>query len=940
MAVGTLDELLAVLERSKLLKPEQLAEAQSLAKEAQDPTVLAKTLVRQGMLTRWQAGQLLVGRSTFFLGKYKLIELLGKGGMGSVFLGEHVMMNRRVALKIIPRHIGKDPAGLERFLAEARTIASLDHPNIVQAYSVDNESDLYYLVMEYVDGLDLQRLVEAEGRLDFASAVDYVRQAADGLAHAHARKMVHCDIKPSNLIVNPHGVVKILDMGLARLAGPEQLNGEASEQDERILGTVDYMAPEQALHTADFNHRADIYSLGCTLYFLLTGHAPFPTGTLPERILKHQTQQPPDISVERPDTPQSLIDICKKMMAKKPADRYQTAAEVSGVLAGWRPGEHRVKRVLTLKKAEPIDELPGPDVLGMDLSEMFRKGIGLSTTTPLKGRKGPETRSERIKAALRPLLSTPLRLIATISITAAALVMLVIGGVLLLGDKNPTVAQAEIGNRTAKRTEVPDTGQIPDSEKAKSDNHDNPKLNGAEAVSLAKEGPAPPAPPGPSEQNPPDMGSANAGPSSIPSPPPDEQAATTSQPQTPVVDNAQANTAQTEPDASEPAPVEPFKDLLKSVDLPDIGKSLSQSNLNNKTASLGNVVLPPGAVLQLGLIGGIKAVKGTDTISMQSMPGAAPPLWQISVEAAPKTDGDPPQMTEIAQLRLNGANLTFNWMPGATPAYAEALKKCGVLASVRGQQQFVQLCRPVVSKPLLLDFETNAAAANLHIDSLADVHDLFVQITEREGPFPENSLQPSDTLEVQSDDKNEIALVFSDPKFADFNLKITAEIGKSQKLDVKATAFYKIPGLQLKKFNAKDAERYLNDYTETQKRIQANYDKMPKGNPARAKAGEKLEQLKKQVDFLQDLSGLCQMLNKQGKLHYSVFILYGNTYKVELYTTQAPPPEPAAEPTASADAAQPAPPNSEGESQLSKKPAKKPAKKKTTTQKTPPPAEG
>ena len=157
MALGSMDEFLAVLEHSKLLKPEEFAEVQRLAQEATDPPELAKTLVRKGTLTRWQAGQLLAGRSKCTVGKYKLLELLGRGGMGSVYLGEHVMMNRRVALKIIPRHIGKDPAGLERFLAEARTIASLDHPNVVQAYSVDNEGDQYYLVMEYVEGLDLKR---------------------------------------------------------------------------------------------------------------------------------------------------------------------------------------------------------------------------------------------------------------------------------------------------------------------------------------------------------------------------------------------------------------------------------------------------------------------------------------------------------------------------------------------------------------------------------------------------------------------------------------------------------------------------------------------------------------------------------------------------------------------------------------------------------------
>ncbi len=354
MTVTSAEEFFAVLEKSRLLIPAQLAQARSIAGPSDNPRTIAKNLARQDLISRWQAGQLLAGRSSFYLGKYRLIELLGRGGMGSVFLGQHVTMNRRVALKIISRHVSQNPASLERFLAEARAIASFDHPNVVRAYSIDSEGDLYYLVMEYVEGVDLQRLVENGGPLDCHRAVDYIRQAADGLDHAHQRNMIHCDIKPSNLLVNMQGVVKILDLGLARLAGGDEL--DAAGSDERVLGSVDYLAPEQAMKNPRLDCRADIYSLGCTLYFLLAGHPPFPQGTLPERILKHQTQAPPDLRAEQPKVPADLAVICKKMMAKKPEDRYQTAAEVSLALTEGRASTPPLKRAAPLPIAKRLEE--------------------------------------------------------------------------------------------------------------------------------------------------------------------------------------------------------------------------------------------------------------------------------------------------------------------------------------------------------------------------------------------------------------------------------------------------------------------------------------------------------------------------------------------------------------------------------------------------------
>ncbi len=338
MAVTSPEAFFKVLRKSQLLTAEQLVHAQDNLLLTDNAEQFAQLLVEEGLLSEWQASQLLSGTTRFLIGNYVLLDMLGRGGMGSVFLARHTTMNRQVALKIISRRVGKDPASLERFLTEARATASLDHPNIVRAYDVDQDKERFFIVMEYVAGHDLEDLVEQEGPLGFEFIADCIRQAAEGLAHAHRRSMVHCDVKPSNLLVTETGNVKILDMGMARLLN-ESAGDSSADRDGRILGTVDYMAPEQATDDPTFDHRADIYSLGCTMYCLLAGHPPFNEGTLAERILRHQTQPPPDILQEHPDTPPELVRICLKMMAKDAGDRYQTAEQVAQALAEWHPAQ-------------------------------------------------------------------------------------------------------------------------------------------------------------------------------------------------------------------------------------------------------------------------------------------------------------------------------------------------------------------------------------------------------------------------------------------------------------------------------------------------------------------------------------------------------------------------------------------------------------------------
>ncbi len=342
MATISVEKFLDLIRRSTLVTEDELAQALAAVKSAatpeqmQDCDFVAEQLIQSGFVTRWQCDKLLEGRHRgFFLGKHKLLGHLGTGGMSSVYLAEHVKMHRRVAIKVLPQGRVDDSSYLARFYLEARAAAALDHANIVRAFDIDNEDKVHYLVMEYVEGRDLQHIVKEDGPLEYERAANYMLQAANGLEHAHEAGFVHRDIKPANLLVDLKGTVKVLDMGLAKFSDNSKLASLTVAHDENVLGTADYLAPEQAQNSHTVDARADIYSLGCTLYFLLTGHPPFPDGTLMQRLMMHHSKIPPSIQIDRPDAPQALVDIAMRMMAKLPADRFQTAADVAEALRSW-----------------------------------------------------------------------------------------------------------------------------------------------------------------------------------------------------------------------------------------------------------------------------------------------------------------------------------------------------------------------------------------------------------------------------------------------------------------------------------------------------------------------------------------------------------------------------------------------------------------------------
>ena len=299
-----------------------------------EPARLAGLMVHEGLLTYFQAEQILQGKyKRFTIGKYRVLEKLGSGGMGQVFLCEHILMRRRVVIKVLPTTKAQDPAGLERFYREARAIAAVDHPNLVRAYDIDQAENLHFLVMEYVDGISLQELVKKIGPLPVLRACHYIYGAAVGLNHVHEIGLIHRDIKPSNILVDRNGMVKILDLGLARFF--HDTDELTRKYDENILGTADYLSPEQAVDSHTVDIRTDLYSLGATFYYLLTGQPPFPEGTVTQKLIWHQTRDPKPISAYRSDVPPEILSIIDKMMKKKPEDRYQTSAELMQALSPW-----------------------------------------------------------------------------------------------------------------------------------------------------------------------------------------------------------------------------------------------------------------------------------------------------------------------------------------------------------------------------------------------------------------------------------------------------------------------------------------------------------------------------------------------------------------------------------------------------------------------------
>ncbi len=334
------DLFLHNLRQSKLLTSQQFRVVIDKLGDVEEPREIAKALVSWKLLTKFHVKMLLQGKSSgFFIGPYCIQELLGQGGMGRVYKAIHQTMNRVVALKVLSAQVVNSERARELFLREARATAQLTHPNIVMAFDANEISGRHYLAMEFINGPNLDQHVKKHGPLQPGLACEIVFQVANGLQHAYEKGMVHRDIKPANLLLQQVGnseavQVKILDFGLARLNITDgEADGSVITNQNIVMGTPDYLSPEQSRSLHDLDIRADLYSLGCTFYFLLTGRVPFPGGSTTDKLMHHNTSEPTPLEELRLDLHRSIIKIVRRLMAKNPAHRYQTPDELMEALS-------------------------------------------------------------------------------------------------------------------------------------------------------------------------------------------------------------------------------------------------------------------------------------------------------------------------------------------------------------------------------------------------------------------------------------------------------------------------------------------------------------------------------------------------------------------------------------------------------------------------------
>ena len=452
-----LDKFIRSLIKSGLMTDEEIQKFLDGIPDDQKPTSnkdLAKALYGKNKLTKFQTQAVFQGRTKgLVVGNYVVLDKIGSGGMGHVYKAQHKRMRRIVALKVLPSAVSRDKEAVQRFQREVMAVAQLNHPNIVTAYDADDADSVSFLVMEYVDGVDFSKLVHSRGTLTVGKTLSHIIQAARGLQYVHEQGLVHRDIKPANLLLDKSGTVKVLDMGLARFEREfdEGTAAGSLTHSGQVMGTLDYMAPEQAMSTHHADARADVYSLGCTLWYLLTGKSVYGGETLAARILAHRDDTIPSLRAEREDVPEVLDGVFRRMIAKKPEDRQQSMGDVIRELEACCDERGEFAETISFSSKPAVGEtlgLPEPiKETGQGNSALDRWLHERPESAPTVFRRNPKT-GTNVKGWL-PVYGW------IVGVVAFAALFVVVS-LIVRGGKEPSVSGANRPEASSEAAELPE----------------------------------------------------------------------------------------------------------------------------------------------------------------------------------------------------------------------------------------------------------------------------------------------------------------------------------------------------------------------------------------------------------------------------------------------------------------------------------------------------
>jgi serine/threonine protein kinase len=754
--IASAEALVLAIQKSGLLTAEAVEQVRQAAAHSPDPKQLARELVKDGTLTKWQAEQLLHGFHRLVIGKYKLLNQLGTAPTGRLYLAEHAQMGRRHTLKVLAKRLASNPQAVKQFISAAQNACGLDHRNISHVYDVnqDHERQSHYVVMEYVEGEDLEDLLQRNGRLQPLDALHFILQAAEGLAHAHGNGVVHGDLKPSNLLLDPTGTIKILEMGQAGTGAPFESAGVDESTELAALSAVIFQPPELRGDGETPDVSSDVYSLGSVLCFLLTG-SPAPDAAAAVK----QLQESGAAGAE-------LIDLCSRMMADKPTGRPRSmAVVVEQLVAIARPlatppkqakPESSESRIAAAKKGEPAAASPSPASAAKPKKPPVAKSLDVQAPLPIvitglaqaavdvappepfviktRGRIGKKPTAKPKHAATEPG-STPVAGELTIASPATTMTPLVLasaiggGAVLVLGlliavvclllvgrgdtqvAKNTmTAAPTAAAASAAGPTDVETNPEAPAGER-------NPEVNAtvaAEEPAVAAE-PASGAPLG-AKTSPLLEGTPEPTAEPKPEPPPAPKAPPKAAPP-----------AKTAPQpAAKPAP---FQGLAKAVSLPALFEAGGQPASEARTAAaLGPIALADDIPLTVALLGGESAVRGTRHKFEMQAKADRPRSWDFLMSGV----GMP---SSIATLNASDGILRFQWTEEGVKqaAIAKQLCNCALALTAGSARHIVALRTAILGAPLVVEIE-KPATVKWNIGDLPLGKQVFVEVTRVEGP--------------------------------------------------------------------------------------------------------------------------------------------------------------------------------------------------------------